>query len=131
MMDIFARGKPKVVPIQPQPLTAYRRSQSFVQGDPRHPASDTTVREAQLMMARDMSSSDWGRVRGHMLSSTGDAALLWSFFTVIKSEDMTMFKLALARIYQFLGYERSRELFRGMELDPRKRAYIELSGERP
>ena len=130
MMDIFTRGKPKVRPIQPQPLAAYRRTQSFVTGDPHHPASDTTVRQAQQMMERDLTGSDWGQVRGHMLSSTGDAALLWSFFTVIKSEDMAMFKLALARIYQFLGYERSRELFRGMDLDPRKRAYIELSGER-
>jgi hypothetical protein len=131
MMDIFTRGKPKVRPIQPQPLAAYRRTQSFVTGDPRHPASDTTVREAQQMMERDLSRTDWVRVRGHMLSSTGDAALLWSFFTVIKSEDMAMFELALSRIYQFLGHERSRELFRDMELDPRKRAYIELSGERP
>jgi hypothetical protein len=131
MMDIFTRGKPKVRPIQPQPLAAYRRTQSFVTGDPRRPASDTTVRQAQQMMERDLSTSDWGQVRGHMLSSTGDAALLWSFFTVIKSEDMQLFQLALARIYQFLGHERSRELFRGMDLDNRKRAFIELSGENP
>lgn len=127
----MSRGKRKSMNSAGElPLTAYRRSWHFVKDDTGW-EGDTTVQDAREMMQREMTAAEWSRVRAHILTSTGDAALLWSFFCVLKTEDMEMLRLALRRVYQHLGYPRSRELFQELKLDPRTRAFIEISGERP
>jgi len=92
----------------------------------RFPQVVEAVTAAQKLLVDGMSIADWAKVKANVLNSRGDVLLVWLFFTIRHSDDFQMLSLALGRLNQQLGEAPAQRVIKDMDLDPRKRAFIEL-----